>query len=271
MGVQNNFKLSKYSGETDIEVFVRQFENVAALNHWNAQAAKIHLHGSLEGAALECGRAADVAGTLANLRTRFGINARQAKDRLSRLHKASFQSNHALGTEIQKLVRLAYPDFQPANHTTLAIDIFKMVVNSEQLNMHFMAVPLASMDDAIRSADELTQMGKQKRVMAVHERSDQPEDPIAALNGKLDKLMTCVEKNSNAISDLSQQQKARSDYWKKRRQAQMVDPNGREVQLPRLCYACNQPGHIRGDCPQPTANRSGNETPPQLARQTVSG
>jgi len=102
------YKAPEFDGTQDVELFIRQFQDVARANEWNQEATLLHLRRALIGKAHDCGDSATTADILAALRLRFGITARQARDKLRYLVKESKQSWHEFGMTVEKLVNIAF-------------------------------------------------------------------------------------------------------------------------------------------------------------------
>ena len=53
---KKEFKPPTYNGDTDIELFLRQFQDMALVNRWEPIETLLHLRSCLQGGAAECGR-----------------------------------------------------------------------------------------------------------------------------------------------------------------------------------------------------------------------
>ena len=102
---RKEFKPPTYSGETDVELFLTQFKDVAIINQWEPLETLLHLRGCLRGKATECGRETTLEDTFESLRGRFGISPKQAKETLKTLRKRPQQSFHEVSSEISRLVQ----------------------------------------------------------------------------------------------------------------------------------------------------------------------
>ena len=76
------FKAPKFDGDGDVDYFIERFMGVAEASGWPEQTALLHLRESLRGSALECGKAPQLQGIFAALRTRFGLTPREARYKL---------------------------------------------------------------------------------------------------------------------------------------------------------------------------------------------
>jgi len=55
-GRGDNFRLKKFGGSGDVELYLQQFQEIKEPNGWTDAGALLHLKGALEGAATDCGR-----------------------------------------------------------------------------------------------------------------------------------------------------------------------------------------------------------------------
>ena len=54
---RNHFKLPRFRGDGDVELFIQHFQEVAEANNWSQIATLLHLRESLEDKAQTCSRA----------------------------------------------------------------------------------------------------------------------------------------------------------------------------------------------------------------------
>ena len=89
------FKAPRYDGTGDVETFIQQFRDVVGANQWPQGAVLLHLRQALEGDAKDWGRPAESEKVFNNLRARFGLAPREARNRLSN-EKKGFKSTHQI-------------------------------------------------------------------------------------------------------------------------------------------------------------------------------
>ncbi len=82
-----DFKAPVYRGEGDVELFLTQFAAVQHANVWTDAQAVLHIRAKLEGRAVGCGKGTTIVQIFNDLRARFGLNRRQAKDRLTSMRR----------------------------------------------------------------------------------------------------------------------------------------------------------------------------------------
>ena len=156
---RDRFKSPQYDGKSDVELFIRTFTDVATANHWDQNAQLINLRLSLEREATDCSRGNDVQTIFDNLRARFGLTVRQARDRLANLKKDPGQSYHTLGVEIQHLVRLAYPTMGENDRMIISVENLKRCIDNRALSRHLLAVERDTVTAVAQAADEFVQAG----------------------------------------------------------------------------------------------------------------
>jgi hypothetical protein len=160
------FKPPKYSGETDIELFIDHFTNVARANRWSEEDTALHLRSSLEGRAAECGQSSNPEEIFENLRARYGFTAKQARTKLGQVQKKTKQTYQELGSEITRLVKIAYPHQGCVFQVETSLEIFCRALNHKTLQQHLLARPHETMADAIRICNEFVQIESAKPSLA---------------------------------------------------------------------------------------------------------
>lgn len=280
---RNRFKPPTYDGSTDIELFVRQFNDVRAANNWNRAATLLHLRSCLQDDAIDSGTGATVDEIFTNLRSRFGLTERQARDRLNMLQRTSGQSLQALGLEAERLVTVAYPDI-PANvRVPLAIDAFNRALDDRSLKRHLLLAGGNTMSDTVRHAEEYLQIGgkserrgdsKQLRLAStdletVDAGAQDPTDRMDQIVQRLDRLTTLME--GQVERSQSYQSRGQTAQSARGRQTRRPGSSG-QGQKDKRCFECSGLGHFARDCPSrkstspssaTTTTQSGNDQSPR--------
>lgn len=218
---RDRFDAPRYSGESGIELFLQQFDDIHQANNWDNATALIKLRGCLEKAAAECGRGATVADIQANLRARFGLTQRQALDRLRTVSKEPGQSFHELGADIERLVRLAYPTMAAADQVSLSIETFRRALDNKGLARHWLAVPCNTMAAIIRATEEYFQVSgsvvtsRTRHHVATLGREDDDEPDAQSVNqtSVLKQLVQAVEQNTKLLAQLVERQTSDTPSW----------------------------------------------------------
>ena len=241
---REQFKAPIYDGSTDVELFVAQFRDVQAANNWPDAVALLKLRSALTGSATECGRGGDLGTCMTALRARFGLTTRQARDRLGGLRKDNRKSFYEHGVEVERLVRIAYPDLQAPTRLDMALDVFSRSLDNRSLQRHMLAVAPADIDSAVRVAEEYLQIGSSKDL---HNVRGVDQDDESSIRVTLNKILQQLEENSKAIEKNSQiaaeNSRAIADL---RNQSSKRNPTGSKKKM--TCYGCGGDHMIR-DCP----------------------
>ena len=207
------FKAPAYSGEGDVELFIKQFNDVAAANDWSEGQETLHLRTQLQGSAQNCGRGESKAEIVEDLRARFGLSCRQAKDRLSTLKRGARQTLHELCTEIDRLVELGFPTLSKMDQDGLIVDYFLRAVDNRALQRHMLAIKPRTSREAVRAAEEFFSVcGQEKasaRAMPVDIDSGevdnasgrQFQESMAGFAGMMQKQMALLTKLLESLED----------------------------------------------------------------------
>ena len=160
------FKAPAYSGEGDVELFIKQFNDVAVANDWSEGQQTLHLRTQLQGSAQNCGRGESKAEIVEDLRARYGLSCRQAKDRLSALKRGARQTLHELCAEIDRLVELGFPTLPKMDQDNLIVDYFLRAVDNRALQRHMLAIKPGTPREAVRAAEEFFSVCGQEKASA---------------------------------------------------------------------------------------------------------
>ena len=248
---ERRFKAPEFDGSQDVDLFIRQFQDVSRANQWDEQAVLLNLRKALKGKATDCGSGRDPGAILAALRLRFGITARQARDKLRYLVKDNKKSWHEFGDTVEKLVNIAYAELPAANRVELALDFFSRGIENRALQRHLLAVPPNNIPTAVRIAEEFMQVGTSgpHKLNAVGTKDEEGTASVVQPD-ILAELLTAVKANSEALEKLLKRQQPRKE--------------GRTVRPDVKCYNCGG-NHLKRDCKKNTVSeiQQENEEGPQ--------
>ena len=260
---RDRFHAPKYNGTGDVELFIQQFNDITNANGWDNASSLLHLRTSLEQSAADCGRGMTIAEVQANLRARFGMTARQAKDRFANIKRESGQSLHTLKTEISRLAALAFPQMAQADRVMLSVEAFKRAVDNKALNRHLLAVPAGTMDEIVQAAEDFFQVGgfhtapTNRHGIAAVGREDSgsestTEDPMKTL---LEQLVKSVQQNSELLGKLAEESTKRQSFFssannRKSSPNQSTDSSSKS----KGCFNCGDTTHFKRQCPKLSGN-----------------
>ena len=153
------FKAPGYNGVGSIEVFIRQFLDVAEANNWREGATILHLRRALTEEARDCGGAGEsVADILTALRARFGISPREARAKLNSIKKELSTSLQTHASRVKELVGIAYQEMPRGLQDQLALDQFINTLNHTGLQRHLLAVRPEGLSEAVTAGCEYLQV-----------------------------------------------------------------------------------------------------------------
>lgn len=181
---RKQIKAPAFNGIGNVELFIQQFKDVAAANHWTPEDSLLHLRLNLTDKAQECGEFDNLEEVWEELRSRFGLTYKQARDRLSSLRKVSGVTMHELGMEISRLTKLGYPAMAAPDQEDLALDRFQTVMNNVELRRYLTPLRPQTMRECLRLSEEFFQAEqglKSTRVTAVTETPNPVVEAIKAL------------------------------------------------------------------------------------------
>jgi len=86
-GIRYRLKPLIFGGDSDVEQFIHEFEDVATIAEWPALVRILPLWACLTGQARSFAHGPDEAHIMRALRTQFGLTAEEATDRLQALRR----------------------------------------------------------------------------------------------------------------------------------------------------------------------------------------
>ena len=152
------FKAPEYNGLGSIEVFIKQFSDVADANAWTRGAALLHLRRALKDEARDCGAGDEVEEIFEALRARFGISPREARSKLSNIRKEYKTSLQEHATTIKELMRIAYPDLPGGLQVEMGLDYFVNSLHNSALQRHLLAIRPDTIAAAVAAGNEYLQV-----------------------------------------------------------------------------------------------------------------
>ena len=202
---QPNIKPPQYTGSGDLELFLAQFTDVAKVNKWSPEEHLLHLRLSLMDKATDCSRGSTVQEIQEMLRIRFGLNSRQARDKLRHLKKTNKQTVHELGMEAQRLTRLAYPDLREQDLEEMALETFVQALDNKSVKRHLLASPAVTVAEAVQKADEYLKIGENTTTIAAVQGATESIPPhIQALSDTMKGLQTLLEGQAELLKKMTE-------------------------------------------------------------------
>ena len=156
--VPHQFPAPTFDGVGDVELFLQQFQEVAAANGWTEPATLLHLKGALKGEAYQCSRPQTLAGVFQALRSRYTMTPREARATLSRLRRDQHTPLQQHATEVERLVALAHPELPAQYRLGMTVDLFCSSLGHPALQRHLLAVDLPTLDAAVQAGSAYLQV-----------------------------------------------------------------------------------------------------------------
>ena len=228
-----------FDGSGDVELFIRQFSDVAEANEWTADISLRQLRNSLKDKAVDCGRAVDYRAVLEALRMRFGTSASEAQALLANVRRDHRTSLQEYASYVNRLVNLANPELPEQYRRNRTLRTFKSTLGHVGLQWHLLVANVQTLEEAVQVGSEYLQIGsqatsRQESGVAQCDFDDQESDQVKSSDTDtnrqmLDTLAELSTRLDQLETSLKQQQK--------------------KEKKPPVCYECQEPGHLRASCP----------------------
>jgi len=172
-----------FSGEEDVEQFITEFSDVAAIWRWPLRVTLIQLRLCLTGPAKPYGIGQDVDDILEALRARFGLTARDVRVQLQGLRRNPKTTLCEHATVVERLAQVAYGDLPADSWQSLALDAFLQSINNHGLKQHLLVTEVEIMERALRLRNAYFQADSTCRPGAAIQRVG-ADDDVSTLPAK---------------------------------------------------------------------------------------
>jgi len=134
-----------FTGE-DVEQFITEFSDVAAICRWPARVTLIQLRLCLTGPAKPYGIGQDVGDIVEALRARFGLTTQDARVQLQGLRRNPKTTLREHATVVERLAQVAYGDLPADSRQSLALVAFLQSINNLGLKQHLLVAEVETME-----------------------------------------------------------------------------------------------------------------------------
>ena len=242
---KKDFKPPTYNGETDVEIFLTQFKDIALINRWEPLETLLHLRGCLQGRAVDCGRETNLQDTYDSLRARFGLTPKQAREQLKTIKKRPKQSYHELSSEISRLVQIAHSGESAEFKKNTLLETYSTAVVYAPLRQHLLARPHDTLAEAVAISDDYMRIEDTKARLAAATGGVEPTGDMSSIQEQLNMM-------KQMIVELAQNRPPTTQSYQQRQ----VKPGP--------CYHCRG-DHLKRNCPHlPPRTAPPNHQPAQL-------
>lgn len=233
-----------FDGEGDVELFIRQFSQVAIVARWEPAMILLKLRNAVRGKAQPCAAGLTVDDIYAKLRLRFGMSADEARGKLALYKRTPGVSLAELASDLQHLVSIGFGAIPQVNQEQLVADAFRRSTGNDGLHRHLLAIPGHNVEELVRAGNAY--------LRTFGSRNDR------ACASELVEEIRAVESATNQNSEISELKQLVVSLQKQ--VAQLTRANTRPQITPRSngtansgkkpvkCYGCGQLGHIRSNC-----------------------
>jgi len=139
-----------FSGEEDVEQFITEVSDVAAICRWPNRVTLIQLRLCLKGPAKPYRIGRDVGDIFKALRARFGLTTRDARVQLQGLRRNPKTNLREHATVVERLAQVAYGDLPADSRQSLALDASLQSINNLRLKQHLLVAEVETMKRALR-------------------------------------------------------------------------------------------------------------------------
>ena len=249
-----SFKPPTFCGEEDVELFIRQFGDVADANRWSDLERTLHLRSQLQGDAQSCGQGEDYQEITDDLRARYGTSRRQARDKLSTFQLRAGQSVHKQAGEINRLVKLAFPMLPDREQQSMALDYFSRGWEDRAVQEHLLAIRPTNVREAVRATEDF---------LTIHTGGSRPRAHVVERAPVDDSAQATSETGLAIMAEAIKAQTALLQQILLQMGTTQAQPAGQPSAAPRQplkCYDCGGP-HLKRNCPRRQASSTQNRQP----------
>lgn len=241
-------KTPRYSGKSDWEAFLAQFELLAHAGDWPIETKALQLALCLTDDALSCllllspEERRDYHALVGSLQRRFGqcVQPGLLRNELNNRCRRPGEPLRALANDVESLSRRAYSHMPPGVQSELARDQFIRAIHPADLRVQVQLQHPQSLQAALEMAVERENVG---RIVAGDGRGEGLQTVRAAM------ARPAEEERPAWLTEVTELIRAVS-----------LQQTNRPRPGPRLCWGCGQPGHLARECPtssRPQGNGSG--------------
>ena len=238
-----SFKPPSFSGEEDIELFLKQFGDVADANRWTPLERTLHIRSQLQGDAQSCGQGESYQEIVDDLKARYGLTRRGARDRLTNIRLKAGQNVHKQASEITKLVSIAFPVLPDTDQQTMALEYFSRAWESKAVQEHLLSRGPTTIREAVRATEEflaIHEAGPRPRANAVEQATEESKPAQEVTQAGFMMMAEAMQTQTALLQQLVLRLGTMS--------SPANQPPPQPQSTPLQCYSCGGP-HLKKHCP----------------------
>jgi len=189
-----------FSGEEDVEQFITEFSDVAAISRWPARVTLIQLRLGLMGSAKPYGIGQDVNNIFEALRAWFGLTARDARVQLQGLRRNPKTTLREHAIIVERLAQVTYGDLPANGRQSLALDAFLQSINNLGLKQHLLVAEVKTMERALRLGNAYLQADSTCRPGATVQQVEADDDVSTSLAKSAVHIATAAADEPNNLT-----------------------------------------------------------------------
>ena len=248
-----------FNGKTSWDEWSVHFENIAAVNEWNAeqklQWLKVRLTGRAQKAfqRLLAVMQATFDAAKASLTGRFEPTSRKTRYQAEFLARRKMASEGwaDLADDLQSLVDKAYPSLQDEARERLAINAYLQQLGQPQVAFSVKQKCPNTLDDAVTVTLEMESYVSSPNCTGVISTLQPKSEPASvAVIGPVEKLTRMVERLTERVKILQLEASRASRQPTDTNSQRPKQQPGRPRMFDGECWRCHQCGHIACNCTQ---------------------
>lgn len=239
-------KPDTFDGSVSLREFFSQFELIARANRWDDATRTVALASCLRGKARSVLEAVEDLGSVDFAELKSKLELRFGEGHLSQNHYASFTNRKqkfgedlaALGSELERLSRLAYPECPYAVRDKIACAQFVSALTDNFIRRTLQLEGVTSLKAAVERA----------KAIKIIQGEDFERGREGYNGNKFGRRFAEGEKGANQGQG-SEKKEPRKAFAQKGQGQRDKFGSG-----PRECWTCGKSGHFRAECPENKGN-----------------
>lgn len=193
---QMRFKLPPFDGKSSWSIYLRQFEAIAAANHWTQEEKAVSLTAALRGDAADILRSIPKGQEKCYQTLSTRLEKRYGDSHLQQVHKAQLRNRvqrtsenlQEFEADVARMVQLAYPEAPDSILEEIAVDVFVNGLRESEIQKALRLARPKVLDEALAIALEhetASQTSKGHRIRTIGEGDEENDDRLEEMVRKI--------------------------------------------------------------------------------------